>query len=43
MDGSGTGVTSLVSVNGIASASVIAAAAEIVARQSSSTAPHSAG
>ncbi|MES2924614.1 MAG: PQQ-binding-like beta-propeller repeat protein [Verrucomicrobiota bacterium] len=44
MDGFGTGVTSLVSVNGIGSSPVTAAAAQIAARRSSeSSSDHSAG
>lgn len=43
MDNFGTGVTSLVSVNGAASSTVITAAAKIAARQSSHTTSHSQG
>ncbi len=41
MDGFGTGVTSLVSVNGVGSSPVTAAAEQIAARQSDSSSAHS--
>jgi len=43
MDGFGTGVTALVSANGVASSPVMTSAAEIAARQADSSSSHSAG